>query len=113
MSDSFSDPSDSGRKSAIHLGHSVAGEKPGGLAPVAPNLDRREASRPQCHGRLLVLASATHPELTTNSTHRGCRATPATQATRAETPCLSRGVTLRPRLSGRASPGAQCFGVIA
>src|SRR5262249_7243637 len=93
------------RKSAIHLGHSVPGEKPGGPAPVAAKLDRRDASRPQ--RSLLVLASATHPELATNSTHRGCRATSATQATRAETPCWSRGVTLRPRLSGCASPSAQ------
>src|SRR5262249_48644719 len=52
---------DSGRKSAIHLGHSVAGEKPGGPAPVAAKLDRRKPSRPQ--SSLLVLASATHPEL--------------------------------------------------
>ena len=97
------------RNSAIHLGHSVAGEKPGGPAPVAATLDRREDLPTSAPCSLLVLASATHPELATNSTHRGCRATPATQARTAETPCLSRGVTLRTRLSRCASPGAQCL----
>src|SRR5215467_144295 len=110
MSDSFPDPYDSGSKPAIHLGHSVAGEKPGGPAPVVAKLDRREDLPTSAPCSLLVLASATHPELATNSTHRGCRATPATQATTAETPCLSREVTLRPRLSGCTSVGAQCVG---
>ena len=101
------------RNSAIHLGHSVAGEKPGGPAPVVAKLDRREDRPTSAPCSRLVLASATHPELATNSTHRGCPATSATQATTAETPCLSRGVTLRPRLSGCASPGAQCAWVTA
>src|SRR5262249_50615870 len=107
MGDSFPDPFDSGRKSAIHLGHSVPGEKPGGPAPAVAKLDGREDLPTSAPCSLLVLASATHPSWPPTQRIAAVELTSATQATTAETPCLSRGVTLRPRLSGCASTSAQ------
>src|SRR5215831_6843713 len=109
MGDSFPDPYDSGRKSAIHLGHSVSGEKPGGPCPSPPN-STGVTSRPQRHAALLVLALP--PTQSWPPTQRigavELRLQPKRRGRRR--PCLSCGVTLRPRLSGCEFPSAQRSG---